>query len=237
MREEDLKSLVVMCLRDFYSRRLLKLQELRINTFLARKNPYLLKAVGISTVQEIINKLLSDFVAASDETMFRDAVLEPIARVVSGGRRSKVKGIHFVISTAEGTTGVALRSGINTMNSGQIERQAQQLAKAGKELAEKQKPFDMILGHAYGRNPRGLKENESFRELSGQTFWRELTGEPDFYLRLVELMQDEPDQHRKEYAQAWRSTVEKLSAEFECKFCMSDGSIDWGKIVDLVSRT
>ncbi|MFC1910625.1 PmeII family type II restriction endonuclease [Chloroflexota bacterium] len=237
MRTEELESLMLMCLRDFYSRRLLRLKELKVQSFLARKNPYLLRAIGITKAPELIEKLLSDFVAASDETLFRDTVLEPIARVVSGGRRSNVKGIHFVVTKDDYVTAVALRSGINTMNAGQTARQTQQLIDAGESLSETQRQFGVVLGHAYGKKLRPRTTDSHFRELFGQAFWSEISGESDFYCRLMTLMQDEPSRHKEEYAQVLQLTVNKLKVEFERDFSLSDGSIDWKKIVDLVSCT
>jgi hypothetical protein len=235
MQKEEFGSLIITCLRDFYSRRILKLQSLKMRSFLARKNPYLLKAIGISKASELTEKLLSDFIAASDETMFRDAVLEPIARVVSGGRTSKTKGIHFTISLADRVTAVALRSGANTLNSGQSERQKQQLASAGKKLSETRKSFEVILGHACGKSKRSHIGSRDFRELSGQAFWSEISGDPNFYIQLLNYMQNEPDQHKEEYSKAWQVAVDKLNLEFQRDFCLSNGDIDWGKILVLTS--
>jgi len=235
MRPEELESLMLMCLRDFYSRRLLRLKELKVQSFLGRKNPYLLKAIGINTALELIEKLLSDFIAASDETLFRDTVLEPIARVVSGGRRSNIKGIHFVVKKGDCVTAVALRSGTNTMNAGQTTRQTQQLIAAGEELSETHRQISVVLGHAYGKKLRALTTDGHFRELFGQAFWNEISGESDFYRRIIALMGDEPSRHKEEYAKTWQFTINKLTEEFKRDFNLSDGSIDWEKIVDLVS--
>jgi hypothetical protein len=61
-------------------------------------------------------------------------------------------------------------------------------------------------------------------------------GDPDFYLKLVRLMKDEPAKHRKEYAPAWDATINRFTAEFIKDFCFTDGSIDWEKLVRFVSE-
>ena len=49
-------------------------------------------------------------------------------------------------------------------------------------------------------------------------------------------MKDEPAKHRKEYAPAWDAAINRFTAEFIKDFCFPDGSIDWEKLVRLVSE-
>jgi len=74
-----------------------------------------------------------------------------------------------------------------------------------------------------------------YRDLSGQAFWREITGDTDFYIKLIVLMKDAPVRHRKEYEPAWNAALNRFTAEFVRDFCFPDGSIGWEKIAQLVS--
>ena len=48
-------------------------------------------------------------------------------------------------------------------------------------------------------------------------------------------MRDEPTKHRQEYQPKWNAAVNRFTAEFIRDFCQEDGSIDWEKLVQLVS--
>ena len=46
MNAAQLEKLIAECLRDFYNRRIKRIQELKLRAFLSRKNPYLFRAIG-----------------------------------------------------------------------------------------------------------------------------------------------------------------------------------------------
>ncbi len=236
MNTEELESLISRCLRDFYERRLQKVRELRLQAFLRRKNPYLFKALGIQKASEIVERVLADYISASDETIFGDAFFEPIARIASGSKVSDAEGVDFVIESEERITAVALKSGPYPYNASQKKRQSQEFLAVRSRLYKLHKQYDPILGHGYGRLKSEPTKDRIYRDRSGQAFWTEITGDPDFYLKLGRLMKDEPAKHRKEYAPAWDAAINRFTAEFIKDFCFPDGSIDWEKLVQFVSK-
>lgn len=235
MKTEELEFLISKCLRDFYDRRLQKVRELKLQAFLRRKNPYLFRALGIQKASEIVERLLSDYISASDETIFGDAFFEPIARIASRGKASDAEGVDFIIESDNSITAVALKSGPYPYNASQKKRQSQEFLAVRNRLYKLHKRFDPILGHAYGRIRSQPSKDLIYRDSSGKEFWQEITGDPDFYLKLIRLMKDEPAKHRKEYAPTWDAAVNRFTAEFIRDFCLPDGSIDWEKLVCLVS--
>ena len=71
-----------------------------------------------------------------------------------------------------------------------------------------------------------------YRDLAGQEFWEELTGDPDFYLMLIRHMQSEvARKHREEYTEAWNKAHNRYLREFIELFCDEDGTIDWEALV------
>jgi hypothetical protein len=70
---------------------------------------------------------------------------------------------------------------------------------------------------------------------SGQEFWQELTGDPDFYLKLIRLMDKHPEAHRALYEEEWNKASNRFTKEFLDKFSTPDGSIDWEKLVEFNS--
>lgn len=66
----------------------------------------------------------------------------------------------------------------------------------------------------------------------GQAFWEELTGDADFYLKIIRLMSDYPLAHRVEYLKAYGMAVNRFTKEFLNNFSNENGDIDWEKLVE-----
>lgn len=235
MNTDELQSLISKCLQDFYERRVRRLEKLTLKDFLRRKNPDLFKALGTQKASEIIEKILTAYIGASDETMFGEAFFEPIARIASGAKVSDAEGVDFVIESEGRVLAVALKSGPNIYNASQKKRQSQEFSSLRNRLYKLHKQFDPMLGHAYGRARAQPTKDLVYRRSSGKSFWTEITGDSDFYLKLVRLMKEEPVKHKQKYAPAWDAAVNRFTAEFVKDFCFSDGRIDWEKLVRFVS--
>lgn len=236
MNTDALQALISKCLQGFYERRVRKLEKLQLKDFLRRKNPYLFKALGTQKASEIVEKILTAYIGSSDETIFGEAFFEPIARIASGAKVSDAEGVDFVIESEDRVLAVALKSGPNIYNASQKKRQSQEFSALRNRLYKMHKQFDPMLGHAYGRAKSKPTKDLIYRRRSGQAFWTEVTGDPDFYLKLVRLMKEEPAKHKQRYAPAWDAAVNKFTAEFVHEFCFADGHIDWEKLVRFVSE-
>ena len=92
------------------------------------------------------------------------------------------------------------------------------------------KQFIPIMGCGYGRTPRKTTANRRFHKLAGQAFWRHITGDPDFYLKLIHLMKEEPLKTREEFTKARNNALNRFIREFTTDFCRLDGSVDWEKL-------
>lgn len=145
-------------------------------------------------------------------------------------------GVDFVLEDEHRIRVVAVKSGPNPYNASQKRRQHDEFIAVRNRLYKMQKQFDPVLAHAYGRLNKS-NTNYIYRESSGQAFWQELTGDPDFYLKLIRLMRDAPAEHRESYEPQWAAAVNRFTAEFVKDYCFSDGSIDWEKLVQYVSET
>jgi hypothetical protein len=236
MKANELQTLISKCLQDFYERRVRKLEELQLKNFLRRKNPYLFKALGTQKAAEIVEKILTAYIGASDETMFGEAFFEAIARIASEAKVSDAEGVDFVIESEDRVLAVALKSGPNIYNASQKKRQSQEFLALRSRLYKLHKEFDPMLGHAYGRAKAEPTKDLIYRRRSGQAFWAEITGDPDFYLKLIRMMKDEPVKHKEKYTPAWDAAINKFTAEFIKNFCFADGRIDWEKLVRFVSE-
>ena len=231
MNPSQLEGLIRQSLDDFYQRRMKKLTELKLSTVLRKKNPYLFRAIGVQKASEIVTEILQAYMSSSDETIFGDAFFEPIAKLCSGGTVSPSEGVDVAIETDTVYKAVAVKSGPNIFNSSQAKRQDQEFRSLRSRLLKLHKQYDALLGHAYGRKSSDPQDNRIYRIRSGQAFWEELTGDPDFYIKLIHLMRDYPMQHRTDFEEEWAKALNRFEHDFLNNFGNPDGSIDWEKLL------
>ena len=218
-------------LDDFYKRRTDKIRTLKLKHTLSRKNPYLYKAIGVQKASEIVEGLLSAYMSSSDEGIFGDAFFEPLAKFASGGVVSPSEGIDVARETETVYSAIAVKSGTNVFNAQSRRRQADDFKTLENRLRKLQKQFDPVVGYCYGKKQQSSRSKSQFRELAGQVFWEDITGDPDFYLKIIKLMKDKPQQHLMHYKEAWDAAINRFTLEFINEFCYEDGSIDWEKLV------
>jgi len=234
---EKLELLIKRCLNDFHERRIEKLKKLRLRQVLRRKNPYLFKALGTEQAAEIVKKILEAYVSSSDETIFGDAYFEQIARNLPDIQVSDSKGCDLILNEEKVIHAYALKSGPNPFNSSAKAKQNTEFMELRSRLMKLQKQFDPVLAYAYGRKNKPSKGAFIYRESSGQEFWKEITGDENFYLKLITLMKDEPLKRIDQYQHDWDATINKFTKEFMEDFCLSDGHIDWEKLTKFVSAS
>lgn len=229
---EILRQLIAESLDEFYRRRTHRLGSLKLKHILLRKNPYLYKALGTRQAQEIVEGILQAYLSSSDEGLFGDAFFEPIARKVSGGTVSPSEGVDIAIETEDRYIAIAVKSGPNPYNASQVKRQSDEFASLRRRVIKLRKQFDPVLGHCYGKKQTLPNSRQIYRDSSGQKFWAELTGDLDFYLKIVRLMDsDVIKMHRKEYQDSYDDALNRYVREFTIEFCDENGTIDWEKLV------
>jgi hypothetical protein len=235
MSPDALQDLVKQCLEAFYTRRINNLSGLRLKDVLKRKNPYLLRAIGIRTASELVEYLLQMHTQASDETIFGETFVEPIALAISGGHKSSAKGIDLEVDAGTTYKAVAVKSGPNVFNSSQTARMNDEFQelyhRLRQHLSQLGKQFDPVLGCAYGKRVSPPTTKRRYRIVSGKAFWEELTGDPEFYLKLVRLMQDYPEQQKQRYQQEWAKAVNRFTRDLLNEFADPSGALDWEKIL------
>jgi hypothetical protein len=79
MTPDELEELIKQGLERFHERRIANLTQVQLFDVLKRKNPYLLRAVGITSSAQLVEILLQQHVMASDETIFGTEFIEPVA--------------------------------------------------------------------------------------------------------------------------------------------------------------
>jgi hypothetical protein len=231
----ELEELIRKSLDDFYRRRISKLSGLKLREALKKKNPYLFRAIGIQKSSELVDRLLRDYMSSSDEGIFGDAFFEPIAKICSGGSVSGSGGIDVTIETRNFYKAVSVKSGPNIFNSSQAKRMNDEFMELRSRMYKLNKRFDALLGHGYGRKQSEPNSKRIYRVRSGQAFWEELTGDSEFYIKLIRLMGSHPEKHRVQFDNEWAKAVNRFDKELLNEFLNNDGSIDWEKLVQFNS--
>lgn len=235
MDTDQLEELIRHCLADFYKRRIAALDSLDLTKILSRKNPYLFRANGISNAPEMINQLLTAHISSSDESLFGEEFFEPICKAVSTAHTGGKKGIDFMIETDDSYEAISLKSGPNAFNSSQVAKQVSQFEEIERSLRatlrSMRKAFIPVMGCGYGRVDSPPTITRKYHKLAGQAFWEHITGDPDFYLKLVRLMKDDPDNHRPVFNQAWDRAVNRFVMRFAETFCDEAGNVLWEELV------
>ena len=226
-----LVGLVNKHLSSFYRRRIECLDQLELKKVLSRKNPYLFRAIGIHDVGDLIQNLLVAYSSSSDETLFGNEFFEPLARDLAGGKTADGEGVDVLVEKPMRNVAYAVKSGTSVFNASSRRDQSMSFQKMRQRLFKTQKQFDPVVGYCYGRKSKARNTVASFREVAGQVFWEELTGDPDCYVKILEAMQDYPDRHRIEFRGAWDRAVNRFSMEFMLNFMSSDGSINWKELL------
>ncbi len=236
--EDEVVRAIAKALETFYGTLIEKIDGLDIVKIMKRKNPYLYRAKAMENASEIVENVLSAFVTSSEETIFGNCFFEPLAIAASGGNKALAEGIDIMVQDNTNNTiyAVAVKSGPSVFNADSKKRQEQNFTAASKLAQQAKVRYEAIIGYAYGKKKEsGRSKPKMYQELAGKRFWAELTGDDDFYLKIIEFMGELPEQYVSSYKESYNKASNRLVREFANMFCKDDGSIDWVKLVEFNS--
>lgn len=225
-------------LDNFYKSLIDKTNNLDIKKIMKRKNPYLYRAKAMQNASDIVSSVLDAFVTSSEETIFGNCFFEPLAIAASGGSKALAEGVDIMIEKKEENTiyAVAVKSGTSVFNADSKKRQEQNFAAAAKLAKQAKARYEAIIGYGYGKKKiTGKGVPKMYQELAGQEFWAELTGEEDFYLKIIQFMGELPEQYLDDYQKSYNNAMNRLLKQFTTEFCKDTGEIDWDKLVQFNS--
>ena len=225
---------------EFHAGRVRKLEDLKLNELLKRKNPYLFRAKNIGSSQELIEGFLDASLSSSEEERFGE-FLEGLAIFVSAqtcdGRKSAVPGVDLEFREDGAYYLVSVKSGPNWGNNSQHERLAQNLNSAVTRIRQNDRNANVrtVLGCCYGRSRTVEQTRHGWMKIVGQSFWHFISEDVNLYKDIVEPIGHRAKQHNDEFREARRGLVNKLAAELTQRFCDDRGIIDWPKLVEFNS--
>lgn len=229
--EEEAISAVGSALTDFYSSLIQTLDKIKMDTILKRKNPYLYRAKGINSATQIVDGILAAYVSSSEETIFGNSFFEPLAIIVSGGQKAVTEGVDITVDKNNTIYSIAVKSGTSVFNADSRKRQEQNFQAAQKRARQAHKAFVPVVGYGYGKKKIAPGKEKFYLELAGKDFWEWLTGDPDFYTKIVDFMGTKPDEYAARFEDAYNRAKNRMLRDFTIKFCDENGSIDWDSLL------
>lgn len=234
---EALRKYVAANIGGFHATRLARLESLRLDDVLKRKNPYLFKAKNIQTAEALVRVLLDAHLSSQEETMFGD-FLEALAIYVNqeayDGRKSSTEGIDLEFDREGIRWIVSIKSGPNWGNSSQILKMRDNFKKAIRIARTGKSKLDVrcVNGCCYGRenNP----DKGDYQKLCGQAFWEFVSGDTDLYVKIIEPLGYQAKARNDEFEQAYAQVINRFTEQFIADFCV-EGKIEWPRLVQFNS--
>ena len=222
---------------EFHGKRLAKLGALKLGEVLKRKNPYLFRAKNLSTPETFVRAILDAYLSSQEETVFGE-FLEKLAIHVCTqehqGWKSGIPGIDLEMDRDGRRYIISIKSGPNWGNSEQIKKLRSSFKTAAVTLRTSNSKLNIraINGCCYGRDNKPDKGD--YEKLCGQKFWEFISGEPDFYMHVIEPLGHQAKKRNDDFAEKYDQVLTLFSQEFAAEYCVT-GKIDWRKIVALGS--
>jgi len=237
--EQAVVSAIANALETFYASLIHNIDKINIKQIMKRKNPYLYRAKAMQNASEIIDSVLSAYVSSSEETIFGNCFFEPVAIAASNGNKALAEGIDIMINEPSTVYAIAVKSGTSVFNADSKKRQEQNFNAASKLAQQGKLRYVPIIGYGYGKKKPTKNDGKAipkiYTELAGKAFWEQLTGDPDFYKKIISFMGTLPEKYIIEYKEAYNKAFNRLVRDFSNEFCKEDGSIDWDKLVEFNS--
>lgn len=236
--EDKVVQAIAVALEQFYGTLIYKIDKINIKSIIKRKNPYLYRAKAMQSASDIVNSILTAFVSSSEETIFGSCFFEPVAIAACNGNKALAEGIDIMLQDNENNviTAIAVKSGPSVFNADSKKRQEQNFSAANKLAQQARCRYDAIIGYCYGKKKvtgRGIPR--IYRELAGKEFWTEITGDEEFYKKIITFMGTMPERYLESYNESYNRAANRLVREFANEFCNEDGSINWQKLVEFNS--
>lgn len=236
--EKEVVQAIATALETFYGTLIEKIDGLNIQKVMKRKNPYLYRAKAMESASEIVESVLTAFVSSSEETIFGNCFFEPIAIAASGGNKALAEGIDIMIQDNEANviSAIAVKSGTSVFNADSKKRQEQNFMAAAKLAQQAKARYEAYIGYCYGKKKEnGRGKPKMYQELAGKQFWQAITGDEEFYKKIITYMGTMPEQYVSAYKESYSKAANRLVREFSNSFCKEDGSIDWEQLVEFNS--
>jgi len=231
--KNDIISFIEPSIKKFHQKRLENLLDLKLDSVLKRKNPYLFRAKNISTAHELVKSILDAYLSSQEEGIF-GGFLEDLAIFICGrvysGKKSSAEGIDLEFEKDEVKYIVSIKSGPNWGNSQQIARMTDNFRKVKRILGKSAaRGVIAVDGCCYGID--NSPDKGDYLKLCGQRFWEFISGNDNLYTDIIEPLGYKAKQKNEKFVREYSKAINKFTISFGKEYCDSDGNIHWNKLV------
>src|SRR5580658_1302099 len=240
--QRQLTEYVTQHIPDFHRAKLESLKKLELLKLLSRKNPYLLKAKGLSTPRELVKTILDAFLSSQEETML-GGFLEGLAvftaeKAYGAHGKSSTKGIDIELDKDATRYFVAVKSGPSWGNSSQIDNMRTAFKTAAKVYRQNKNalPVRCVNGCCYGKSSERSEDKGDYLKICGQRFWEFISGDSEFYIKIVEPIGHKAKERNAEFLAQYELVLDNFTEIFRRNLCDSSNNILWDKLTQLSSE-
>lgn len=224
-------------IEDFHKAQLASLRNLTLDMLLEQANPYLFTIKPSQTAGWWVVRLLSDYLAISEEKHFGD-FLERLAIFVAGetcgGHKSTAQGVDLEFIDDDVHYVVSIKSGTSWGNSSQVAKLVEDMKRAKIRVQQSHTASQVqpVLGICYGKTRTNFNYRfPGFWKVVGQNFWYLISENEDLYTEIVEPIGYRAKQHNEAFKAELDSIVNRFTGSFIERFCSPSGAIDWERLV------
>jgi len=235
--QAELTEYVTQNIPDFHRAKLERLKKLQLLKLLSKKNPYLLKAKGLSTPRDLVKMILDSFLSSQEETMlggFLEGLAVFAAEKAQGAKgKSSTTGVDIEMDKAGVRYFVAVKSGPAWGNSSQVAKMREDFKLAARVYRQNKNalPVRCINGCCYGKQAEGSEDKGDYLKLCGQRFWQFISDDPEFYIKIVEPIGHKAKERNAEFLAQYELVVDTFTDFFRKHFCGPDNLILWDVLV------
>ncbi len=220
---------------EFHDSRIKKLQALKLDGILKKKNPYLFKAKYMESAPDLVRNLVEAVMSSSEETLFGDWLEQLaifIASDIFGGRKSAVEGVDLELDKDGVHYLVSIKSGPNWSNSSSMKKQEDHFKKAKQvyRTGKNKVLCEAIIGCCYGNKQ---KTDDVKTIICGQSFWQFVSGSETLYTDIIEPLGTDAKAKNEAYTKEYNKLLTRLTRDFIAKYCTPDGEVKWDMITQL----
>lgn len=209
---------------------------------LERKNPYLLKAKGLTTPRELVKAILDAFLSSAEETIlggFLEELAIFVAEKTYGAHgKSSTTGLDLELDKDGQRYFVSIKSGPAWGNSNQIEKMRGDFKTAARIYGQNRNalPVQCVNGCCYGKQLRKNEHKGDYIKLCGQRFWEFISGDSELYIKIVEPIGHKAKERNEEFLARYEIVLDEFTDLFRNTFCDKNNLIQWDKLTMASSK-
>jgi type II restriction endonuclease EcoO109I-like protein len=197
----------------------------------------LFKAKGLSTARELVKACLDAFLSSQEESMlgkFLEGLAVFVAERAYGAKgKSSTTGLDIEMDKGGVRYFVAVKSGPSWGNSSQTAKMRTDFKLAARVYRQSPDalPVQCVNGCCYGKQARKSEDKGDYLKLCGQRFWDFVSGDPEFYIKIVEPIGLNAKERNAEFLAQYELVVDDFTRLFREHFCDAQNSIMWDSLV------